>query len=39
VVFGEDGITLEYSEKHLDLAIYDSLKRFIRSWKKSFPEF
>lgn len=39
VVFDEDGSSLEFLEKQLDMTIYDSLRRFITSWKKSFPEF
>ena len=39
VIYDEDGVILEYSEKELVPDIYRKLRIFIKCWDRSFPNF
>jgi hypothetical protein len=39
VIYDEDGVILEYSQKELAPDIYRKLRVFIKCWKRSFPNF
>ena len=39
IIYNEDGVTIEYSEKELAPDIYRKLRIFIKCWDRSFPNF
>ena len=39
VIYGEDEITILYSQKELDVEIYAWMRQTIKAWVKNFSSF